>query len=90
MRCFTFFFVTLHGQSDSLELAATGRLAICLSLESGQFTAEGNTQERPRQMILIPERDYYIIVAWAFAYYSAKAVQSHNEVISESPHAFYY
>ena len=64
LRCFTFFFVTLQGQSDSLELAATGRLAICLSLESGQFTAEGNTQERPRQMILIPERDYYIIVAW--------------------------
>jgi len=32
--------------------------------------------------ILYPERDYYIIVAWAFAYYSAKAVQSRNEVIS--------
>ena len=25
-----------------MELAATGRLAICLSLESGQFTAEGS------------------------------------------------
>ncbi len=33
-------------------------------------------------MIYYTIKDYYIIVAWAFAYYSAKAVQSHNEVIS--------
>ena len=38
--------------------------------------------------IYFPMRDYDIIVAWAFAYYSAKAVQTppkksrHNEVIS--------
>jgi len=28
-----------------------GRLARCLSLESGQFTAEGDEQERLRQVI---------------------------------------
>ena len=31
-----------------MEFVETGRLARCLSLESGQFTAEGNEQERPR------------------------------------------
>ena len=60
----------------------TGRLARYLSLESGQFLAEGDEQERPLRWYFTPNREYYIIVAWAFAYYSAKAVQSHNEVVS--------
>ena len=53
-----------------MELAATGRLAICLSLESGQFTAEGNMQERPRQMICNPQVGTQYHFGVGFAYYT--------------------
>lgn len=65
-----FLFIFLEGQCDSSELAETGRLASCFLLESGQFTAAGDEQERPRQMIIFPIQDLYIIVAGAFVYYS--------------------
>lgn len=42
-------FYYLCSVEELFGVALTGRLAICLSLESGQFTAEGNMQERPRR-----------------------------------------
>ena len=64
-----------------MELAATGRLARCLQLESGQFTAEGNMQERPRQMILISRKGLLYHCGVGFCLLFSQAVQSHNEVI---------